>query len=50
MEKRHKEKLAQKFQAALEGKKVVVLDIEDNYQYMNEELIEMLKVSVSPYL
>jgi predicted protein tyrosine phosphatase len=27
-----------------------VLDIEDNYQYMDEELIDILKTSVTPYL
>ncbi len=50
MEKKHKQKLEQKFPSALEGKKVVVLDIEDNYKYMDEELVEMLSVGVAPYL
>jgi predicted protein tyrosine phosphatase len=50
MEKRHKQRLQDKFEQALSGKKIVILDIEDNYQYMDEELIEMLKISVTPYL
>jgi predicted protein tyrosine phosphatase len=50
MEKKHKQKLEQKFQHALEGKQLVVLDIEDNYKYMDKELIEILKGEVSPYL
>lgn len=50
MEKKHKQKLEQKFPSALEGKKLVVLDIEDNYKYMDEELVEMLRVEVTPYL
>lgn len=29
---------------------MIVLDIPDNYRYMDEELIEILKESVVPYL
>jgi len=50
MEKRHRERLEEKFQLAIENKRIIILDIEDKYQYMNEELIESLKASVSPYL
>jgi predicted protein tyrosine phosphatase len=50
MEKRHKQLLQEKFSQAITGKKIVVLDIQDNYHYMDEELIEMLKASVGPYL
>jgi predicted protein tyrosine phosphatase len=50
MEKRHKQLLQQKFNQSLEGKRVVVLDIEDNYEYMGEELIDILRTSVNPYL
>ena len=50
MEKRHKQRLLDKFDHLLEEKKIVILDIEDNYQYMDEELIETLKTSVTPYL
>jgi len=50
MEKRHKQRLVEKFDHLLEDKTIVVLDIEDNYKYMDEELIAMLKVSVTPYL
>lgn len=50
MEKRHKQRLIEKFDEALSGKKIIVLDIEDNYGYMDEELIEMLTVSVRPFL
>ncbi len=31
-------------------KKMVVLDIVDEYQYLDNELIEMLTVSIEPYL
>jgi protein-tyrosine phosphatase len=50
MEKRHKQRLQEKFDRILTIKKIVVLDIEDNYRFMDEELIETLKTSVSPYL
>jgi predicted protein tyrosine phosphatase len=49
MEKRHKQRLMERFGEALSGKKIIVLDIEDNYQYLDEELIEMLRVSVRPF-
>jgi predicted protein tyrosine phosphatase len=50
MDKRHKQRLQEKFGPSLNDKQIVILDIEDNYEYMDEELIEMLKVSVTPYL
>jgi predicted protein tyrosine phosphatase len=50
MEKRHKRRLQEKFGQLLDEKKLIVLDIEDNYRYMDEELIETLKTSVAPYL
>jgi predicted protein tyrosine phosphatase len=50
MEKRHKQRLHEKYQMTLVDKKIVILDIEDNYQYMDEELITILKTSIGPYL
>jgi predicted protein tyrosine phosphatase len=50
MEKRHKQLLKEKFNESLAEKQIIVLDIQDNYRYMDEELIEVLKTSVSPYL
>ena len=50
MEKRHKQRLQEKYDDALTDKTIVILDIEDNYQYMDEELIAMLKTSAEPYL
>lgn len=37
MEKRHRQRLEEKFNSLLHDKKIVVLDIEDNYEYMDEE-------------
>ncbi|MCU0431693.1 MAG: hypothetical protein MUF42_17160 [Cytophagaceae bacterium] len=50
MEKRHKQRLQDRFDSLLEDKKIIILDIEDHYPFMDQELIEILKSSVSPYL
>lgn len=50
MEKRHREILREKHTTALESKKIIVLDIPDEYEFMDEELVQMLTDSVTPYL
>lgn len=50
MEKKHKQRLTEKFPSNMQGKQLIVLDIPDEYQYMDEELVEILKASVSTYL
>lgn len=50
MEKTHKRKLSQKFQSFLKGKRVICLDIPDEYDYMDGVLIELLKQKVLPLL
>ena len=50
MEKKHKQRLLNNFPNETKNKQLVILDIEDNYKYMDEELIEMIKLSVDPYL
>ena len=50
MEKRHRERLIEKFGSLTDSKEIVVLDIQDDYKYMDPELIEILETSVSPYL
>ena len=50
MEKRHKERLINRFGVLMDDKNVVILNIEDNYKYMDAELIETLRTSISPYL
>nr|WP_236025635.1 protein tyrosine phosphatase [Algoriphagus oliviformis] len=50
MEKKHKQRLVQKFPLETSHKKIVVLEIPDDYRYMDEELIESITTSVSPYL
>ena len=50
MEKRHKDRLNDRFGMLLDDKELIILDIGDDYKYMDPELIEILKISVSPYL
>jgi predicted protein tyrosine phosphatase len=50
MEKHHKERLMENFKAILDNKRIIILDIPDEYKFMDEELIETLKSSVAPYL
>jgi protein-tyrosine phosphatase len=50
MEKKHKQRLNEKFESACIDKEIIILDIADEYNYMNPELIELLKDSVDHYL
>ena len=50
MENKHKRRLQAAFPAALTHKKIVVLDIADDYRYMDAELVVLLQQSVAPYL
>ncbi|WP_016951477.1 low molecular weight protein tyrosine phosphatase family protein [Anabaena sp. PCC 7108] len=50
MEKSHKSKLSKNFQPFLKGKRVICLDIPDEYEYMQADLIELLKRKVLPLL
>lgn len=49
MEQKHKQNIKEKFPKQLQHKKVIVLDIPDDYQYMDQDLIEILKQSLTPY-
>jgi predicted protein tyrosine phosphatase len=50
MEKSHKNKISKKYKDLLKGKKLAVLDIPDNYEFMDEELIKILKNKVPRYV
>jgi len=50
MEKEHRNRLNRKFKPALAGKRIAVLNIPDDYDYMDEELIALLKLRCHPYL
>ena len=46
MEQKHKDRLKAKFQAQLHCKTIHVLYIEDNYKYMDIELVEILEETI----
>ncbi|CAH0997540.1 hypothetical protein EMA8858_03674 [Emticicia aquatica] len=50
MEKKHKQRIDQRFASISNEKEIIILDIPDDYQFMDEELIELIKIAVSPYL
>ncbi len=50
MERTHRTKLSAKFQACLGGKRVVCLEIPDEYELMDPELIRLLKTKVPRHL
>jgi predicted protein tyrosine phosphatase len=50
MEPAHRRRLAARFRAALKDKKVVCLGIPDDYDYLQPELVDLLKRKVAPFL
>jgi predicted protein tyrosine phosphatase len=50
MEKTHSNKLSTKFRAHLKDKKIVCLDIPDDYDFMDPDLVALLKVKVPRHL
>ncbi|WP_316752954.1 protein tyrosine phosphatase [Pedobacter gandavensis] len=50
MEKHHKQLLNQKYPSLLNSKQVIILEIPDEYQYMDAELISILEIGLAPYL
>jgi protein-tyrosine phosphatase len=50
MEKKHRQRLMDKFPGGIKTRRIIILDIEDEYTYMDKELVEMITLSVDPYL
>jgi predicted protein tyrosine phosphatase len=50
METVHKRRLNERFSSLLKTRKLVVLGIPDNYEYMDEGLIAVLRQKVTPHL
>ena len=50
MEKSHRNKISKKFKEQLKGKKLAVLEIPDVYDYMDPELVKILKGKVPKYV
>ena len=50
MEKTHRNKLSKKFGAFLKNKRIVCLGIPDNYDFMDPDLVQLLKAKVPRFL
>ena len=50
MEKVHRSRLNQKFRSSLAGKRIVVLNIPDRYDYMDPELVNLLKTRCASFI
>jgi predicted protein tyrosine phosphatase len=50
MEKTHRNKIQKRFYSALKSKRLIVLDIPDEYEFMDDGLIRLLQTKVSRFL
>ena len=50
MEKSHRNKVAKKFRDQLRGKRLVVLGIPDEFDFMQPEFVNLLKVRVARHV
>ena len=50
MERRHLQRLRERFPDALAGKQVICLDIPDDYGFMDPELVELLDAALAEFL
>ena len=50
MEKKHKQRMIESFPIECEGKEIIILDIPDEYQFMDKELMEEIETKVNPYI
>ena len=50
MERHHMDKLKKKFKPNIAGKRVACLNIPDDFEYMDDELVQLLKGTMARYL
>lgn len=50
MEPRHRQRLMQKFGDALQGKAIVCLHVPDDYEYMDDALVEILRARLEGHI
>jgi len=50
MERTHRNKLQKKFRKQLGGKRIICLDIPDEYNFMEDALVDLLKDKMQPWL
>ena len=50
MERSHREAIRKRYRTALGSRRVIVLDIPDEFEFMQEELVALLKARVPKFL
>ncbi|MBO9100376.1 MULTISPECIES: low molecular weight protein tyrosine phosphatase family protein [unclassified Rhizobium] len=50
MEKIHRSKIQRRYRSVLKGKRIICLDIPDDYTFMDQRLIALLEARVPRYL
>ncbi len=50
IEKKHKQRMFENFPIEISEKQIIVLDIPDNYKFMDSELIEEIESKVNQYI
>ena len=50
MKKAHRSKLSKRFRNYLKGKRVICLDIPDNFKFMDPVLVKLLEAKAGPLL
>ena len=50
MEKAHRNKLSKQFKKYLNGKRVICLDIPDDFEFMDPELVRILEAKAGRFL
>ena len=50
MEKKHVRRIKEKYSDVIGNRKIICLNISDDYDFMDEALIDMLEASVDEYL
>jgi protein-tyrosine phosphatase len=50
MEKKHKQILTERFEDEALEKEIIILNIPDDYEYMDEELVEEIQSKMTAYL
>jgi predicted protein tyrosine phosphatase len=50
MEKAHRNKLSKKFRPHIKGKRIICLDIPDEFDFMDPVLVRLLKLKVSKFI
>ena len=49
MEKAHRSKMQQRFRSSLNGKRIICIDIPDDFEFMDPALVKLLKTRLARY-